>query len=271
MQPPTTLAPDEPAVPPDHTQLPCEDGLTADPFPPPPGPDHKQLPDEDGTFVHNFQEHPQSTLLTGCLLPRLHELRPDGQFCIGCDSGIFWRTTQPPLEGCKAPDWFLVLGVPPLLDGEFRRSYVLWREGVRPLLVIEYVSGDGNEEHDATPFTGKFWVYEQGIAAPFYVIFDAARASVEVYRLGGGRYHRLPANPAGRFPVDSLGVELGLWEGEYQQMPTRWLRAWDAATGRLLPTEEERAEAAEERAEAAEERAAKLAEKLRALGVDPEA
>ncbi|MBD2575705.1 Uma2 family endonuclease, partial [Arthrospira platensis FACHB-971] len=27
-------------------------------------PDHTQLPDSDGTFVKNFQEHPQSILLT---------------------------------------------------------------------------------------------------------------------------------------------------------------------------------------------------------------
>src|SRR4051812_15319900 len=105
MQPPTRLAPDQPA------------SLL----------DHKQLPDEDGTFVHNFQEHPQSSLLKECLRPRLHELYPDGQFCIGCDSGIYWRLTEPPLNGCKAPDWFHVCGVPPLLEGEVRRSYVLWR------------------------------------------------------------------------------------------------------------------------------------------------
>ncbi len=27
-------------------------------------PDHTQLPDSDGTFVKNFQEHPQSIVLT---------------------------------------------------------------------------------------------------------------------------------------------------------------------------------------------------------------
>jgi hypothetical protein len=27
-------------------------------------PDHTQLPESDGTFVKNFQEHPQSILLT---------------------------------------------------------------------------------------------------------------------------------------------------------------------------------------------------------------
>jgi hypothetical protein len=31
---------------------------------PPPFPDHTQLPESDGTFVKNFQEHPQSWILT---------------------------------------------------------------------------------------------------------------------------------------------------------------------------------------------------------------
>src|SRR4051794_3759127 len=110
MQPPATLAPREPAA----------------------LPDHKQLPETDGTIVENFQEHPQGNVLTECLLPRLHELFPDGQFCSGGDSGIYWLYTTPPLDGCKAPDWFLVVGVPPMLNGEFRRSYVLWQEAVRP-------------------------------------------------------------------------------------------------------------------------------------------
>ena len=68
-------------------------------------PDHTQFPDEDGTFGHNFQEHFQSNLLTSSPLPRLRELHPDGQFGIGHDSGIYYHQTQPPLAGCKAPDW----------------------------------------------------------------------------------------------------------------------------------------------------------------------
>src|SRR3954469_5429637 len=91
-------------------------------------PDHTQLPDEDGAIAQSFQEYPQSNLLTGSLLPRLRELHPDGRYCIGQDSGIYWRLTKQPLDGCKAPDWFYVPGVPSLLDGRFRRSYVLWQE-----------------------------------------------------------------------------------------------------------------------------------------------
>src|SRR5688572_8309295 len=89
-------------------------------------PDHTQLPDKDGAIVQNFQEHPQSTMLTGSARPKLDLVYPDGQYAIGCDSGIYWKLTNPVLDGCKAPDWFLVPGVPPKLDGQVRRSYVLW-------------------------------------------------------------------------------------------------------------------------------------------------
>ncbi len=37
---------------------------------PPPFPDHTQLPESDGTFVKNFQEHPQSLILTDSILAR---------------------------------------------------------------------------------------------------------------------------------------------------------------------------------------------------------
>jgi Uma2 family endonuclease len=269
-------------------------------------PDHTQLPDKDGSIVANFQEHPQSNMLTECLLPRLREVYPDGQFCIGCDSGIYWRHTKEPLDGCKAPDWFFVPGVPPMLEGKFRRSYVLWQEGVRPLVLIEYVSGDGSEERETTPYKGKFWVYEQGICSPYYAIYEVEKASVELYALEKGRYRLVQANPAGRFPLEPWRVELGIWQGRYRDMDLPWLRVWDADTGKFLPLAEERAEAAEslvddtrrrldeeceraeterkraqnaeaardeerQRAETQSKRAEQLAEKLRAHGIDPDA
>ncbi|CAA9400560.1 Endonuclease, Uma2 family [uncultured Microcoleus sp.] len=69
-------------------------------------PDHTQLPDSDGTFVKNFQEHPQSIILTDSIGPVVERLHPDGQYAIGQDCGIYWRETDAP-EGCaEAPDWF---------------------------------------------------------------------------------------------------------------------------------------------------------------------
>jgi Uma2 family endonuclease len=218
-------------------------------------PDHTQLPDSDGTFAQNLQEHPQSVLLTDSIEPILRKLHPDGQYCIGQDSGIYWRMTEPPERGAEAPDWFYVPNVPPTLNGQTRRSYVLWQEYVAPLIVLEFVSGDGKEERDKTPITGKFWVYEQAIRVPYYGIYEVKKSSVEVYQLVHGQYELLPANERGYYPIEQMGVELGIWQGLYQNMELPWLRWWDNQ-GNLLLTGWERSE--------------RLAAKLRELGINPD-
>jgi hypothetical protein len=250
-------------------------------------PDHTQLPESDGTSVKNFQEHPQSVLLTTTLLPVLQVVQPDGRFAIGQDSGIYWRMTQPPElpeRGSEAPDWFLVLDVPPLLEGRFRRSYVLWQELIPPLLILEFVSGDGSEERDRRPGIGKFWIYERAIRPAYYGIYEVDPGRIEMQQLVRNRFRPLPATAQGRYPIEELGVELGLWQGSYVNAEVPWMRWWDAQ-GQLLLTGEERAEKERERAEKERERAEKererareeheradrLAAKLRELGVDPEA
>lgn len=239
-------------------------------------PDHTQLPESDGTFVKNFQEHPQSLLLTSSIRPVLDQLHPDKQYCIGQDSGIYWRLTDPPERGAEAPDWFYVPNVPPVLDGKGRRSYVLWKEIIAPLIAIEFVSGDGSEERDATsPFAGentkagKFWVYEQAIRIPFYAIYEVEKASVEVYELIANHYQKLEPNERGHYPIPPLGVELGIWQGYEANQNLPWLRWWDS-TGNLLLSGDERAEQEKQRAEQEKQRAELLADKLRELGIDPE-
>lgn len=214
-----------------------------------PYPDHTQLPDEDGTFVKNFQEHPQSMLLTDSIKPVLARLHPDGQYAIGQDCGIYWRWTDPPLDGAEAPDWFYVPDVPPTLDGIMRRSYVMWREVLSPLIVVEFVSGKGDEEKDRTPYKGKFWIYEKAIRPLYYAIyygFDQGR--IELYRWEAGQYLPVPANAHQRYPIAELQVALGTWQGYYLNATLPWLRWWDA-DGHLLPTSEERAEQEHRRAE----------------------
>ncbi len=90
------------------------------------------------------------------ITPILQQIHPDDQYCIGRDSGIYWRITEPLEKGAVAPDWFYAPDVPQKLDGELRRSYVLWKEFVAPLIVLEFVSGDGSEERDKTPLKSKF-------------------------------------------------------------------------------------------------------------------
>ncbi|HLO86420.1 MAG TPA: Uma2 family endonuclease, partial [Nostocaceae cyanobacterium] len=69
-------------------------------------PDHTELPESDGTFVFakraggkNFQEHPQSILLTESIKDQLQKIHPDGQYAIGQDCGIYWRLADPPEKG----------------------------------------------------------------------------------------------------------------------------------------------------------------------------
>lgn len=234
-----------------------------------PFPDHTQLPESDGTFVKNWQEHPQSILLTESITPILNQLNPNGQYCIGQDLGIYWRLTDPPERGAEAPDWFYVPNVPPLLNGQTRRSYVLWNEHIAPLIALEFVSGNGDEERDKTPWTGKFWIYEQVIRPAFYGIYEVSKASVEIYHLIEGQYQLLNANDRGHFSITPLGVELGIWQGQYQNANLPWLRWWDLQ-GNLLLSGGERAEIESQRAEMESQRADRLAAQLRALGVEPE-
>jgi Uma2 family endonuclease len=225
-------------------------------------PDHTQLPESDGTFVKNFQEHPQSILLTDSLEPLLQKKHPDGQYAIGQDSGIYWRITEPPEKGAEAPNWFYVPNVPPTLNGETRRSYVLWQEFIAPLIILEFVSGNGKEERDKTPWTGKFFIYEQVIRPAFYGIYEVKSARVEVYRFVANQFELLHPNDRGHYAIDALGVELGIWQGRYQNLELPWLRWWDAE-GNLLLTGAERAEREYQRAES-------LLAQLRAAGIEPQ-
>ncbi len=239
-------------------------------------PDHTQLPEANGTFVKNFQEHPQSILLTDSLTPILQQIHPDGQYCLGQDCGIYWRLTAPPEKGAEAPDWFYVPNVPPLVNDQVRRSYVLWQEIIASLIVLEFVSGNGQEERDRTPYEGKFWVYEQAIRVPFYGSYEVKNSSLEVYHLIEGYYRLLTPNERGHYSIPPLEVELGIWQGQYQNIILPWLRWWDAQ-GNFLLIGEERAQIEYQRAEQAgfllqqeRLRVEQLQEKLRKFGVDPD-
>jgi len=231
-------------------------------------PDHTQLPESDGTFVRNFQEHPQSILLTDSIEPILQKHHPDGQYAIGQDSGIYWRITEPPEKGAEAPDWFYVPNVPPVLNGIPRRSYVLWQEFIAPLIILEFVSGNGAEERDKTPWTGKFFIYEQVIRPAFYGIYEVKHARVEFYKFVGNQFELLTPNDRGHYPIAPLGIEIGIWQGLYQNMELPWLRWWDDQ-GNLLLAGSERAALESQRADLETQRADRLLAQLRAAGIEP--
>ncbi len=98
-------------------------------------------------------------------------------------------------------------------------------------------------------------MYERAIQIPFYGIYEVSKAQVEVYQLVNGRYQKMIPNSRSHCPIEPLQVELGIWQGEYQNQQWPWLRWWNFE-GKLLLTSQERAD--------------RLAEQLRALGVEPE-
>ena len=178
----------------------------------------------------------------------------------------------------------------------------MWQELIPPLIVIEFVTplvppyrredkekyllNDGSEERDNTPLLrqvqeetqrpGKFWIYEQIIRPAFYAIYEVKKARVEVYVLMAGEYQLLEANERGHYFIPTLGVELGIWQGQYQNLELPWLRWWDEQ-GNLLLTGWEKNKQTELQLEQAElqleqerQRAEKMADLLRSQGINPE-
>jgi hypothetical protein len=133
------------------------------------------------------------------------------------------------------------------------------------LIALEFASGDGSEERDRTPLSfsngkiikpGKFWVYEKIIRIPYYGIYEIKTGNLELYHLRDFSYYQLTPNSRGHYEIEPLGVELGLWRGTYQNQHQLWLRWWDLEGNLLL---------------IGEEKATRLAQRLRELGIDPEA
>ena len=95
------------------------------------------------------------------------------------------------------------------------------------------------------------------------------KASVEVYHLVDGRYELLPVNERGHYAIAQMGVELGIWQGQYEEMELPWLRWWDAQ-GNLLLTGEERSQLLTSPLEQEQQQSDRLAERLRQMGINPD-
>lgn len=198
---------------------------------------------------------------------------------IGSDINLYYDINH--LNWYKRPDWFAVVGVSRLYEGQdLRNSYVMWQESINPFVVIELLSpGTENEDLGRTvrqrgnPPT-KWQVYEQILRVPYYIIFSRYTNELQAFRLVAGEYE--PAELTNRrLLIPQLKLSLGLWEGSFENIERLWLR-WFTLSGEMIltPTEEsavaqERAILAEQEAVEARQQAEKLAAQLRELGIDP--
>lgn len=246
-------------------------------------PDISGIVTEDGAPVDDVYSEKQMRLLTEPLYiswqgPPPHAEDPSPRpFLAAANVGLFSAVREPPL----VPDVFLSVDVEVRQDLWGKgRSYFFWEYGKPPDVVIEVVS---NREGDE--LGGKKRRYAR-MRIAHYVVWDPdhhlGERALRAFELRGDLFVEVDGP---RF--EAIGLELVVWEGTFESVPAAWLR-WRKLGGELLTTgaehkaraeaereraeaERERAEAERERAEQAEAREAALREKLRALGVDPDA
>ncbi|MBW4659849.1 MAG: Uma2 family endonuclease [Drouetiella hepatica Uher 2000/2452] len=254
-------------------------------------PDISHIVTEDDTPVDNFQSEKQQRLLVEPLYSSQAVPPP---FIAAANVGLFYGLKLDPI----VPDVFLSLEVqmPEDWSQKQNRSYFVWEFGKMPDVAIEIVSNREGKE-----LGKKQQIYAQ-IGIPYYVVFDPLKQlqksdemngeSLKVWALNARRYMELPAP----FWLEEAGVGLTLWEGEFEEQIGTWLR-WCDRTGKVVPTGKERAVAseakaqeaevkaqeaeakaqeaeakaqeAEAKAQEAEAKAQRLAERLRAMGIDP--
>lgn len=196
------------------------------------------------------------------------------------DLNLYYDLEHP--QWYKRPDWFGVVGVPKLYQGQdLRLSYVTWQERANPFVVVELLSpgteaedlGETEREDDRPPT--KWMVYEQILRIPYYVTFSRYTNELQGFHLVGANYEAM--NPTeGRLAMSGIGLSLGLWQGEFQGIERLWLR-WLTLEGELIPIPEEIAEQAKQEAEQAKQEAAaanrrveQLADRLRQFGINPD-
>lgn len=213
-------------------------------------PSAEDLPDSDDTPVDNELQNfiPNFLLST---LAHIWSERMDWFF--GVDMGIYYDPYQPAI----APDGFLSVGVPRIIDEDLRLSYLLWEEQAVPILVLEVVSHTRRGEYT----TKKNFYAEMGVL--YYVVYNPLRKrkpKLEVYQLKNGQYQLLAGEPVW---LSDLGLGIGREIGIYQGIKREWLYWYDEQGKRYLTPEEE--------LRSAQERNKQLEDHLLSLGINPHA
>ncbi len=229
------------------------------------------LPCCDGVPMETQRHKLQMDLLIDTLETWLAQ-RPDGY--VSGNMFVYFSASQVRNQDFKGPDVFVVLGVPK----HERKSWVVWEEGGKtPDVVIELLS-ESTREIDKTE---KKQIYQDKLRVPEYFWYDPFEPKdCAGFTLVNGIYQAIKRDEKNRLPSQRLELALVLWQGVYKGIENTWLR-WETLDGVLVPTAQEaaehkaeqaelKAEQAELKANQVEQRAARLAEKLRAMGINPD-
>jgi Uma2 family endonuclease len=159
----------------------------------------------------------------------------------------------------KRLDWCAAVGVREI--SEPRLSYVVWDEGVNPVVIVELLSPSTEDEDlgktswEPGKPPPKWDVYEKILKIPYYAVFSRYTEKLRVFVLKRGKYQEIfLSNKPVWFPKISLG--LGVWQGEYHDEERLWIR-WFDENDIPIPTPAEKAEKERQQAEKERQQAEK--------------
>lgn len=210
-----------------------------------------EFPCSDGKPVDSELQELVPGLLKSVLM-RIWKDKLDYLFAI--DMGFYYG------GGCVSADGLLCLGVEQPEHDQKRSSYILSKEKVVPVLLLEVVSKTYGGEYDE-----KKEIYRK-IGILYYVIYSPLLNDGErlaVYKLVAGEYVlQVGVGDEQQVWMPEVGLAIGRERQSYDRTDREWLYWYDAVGKRYLsPIEAEEAEA---------EKVRLLSERLRELGIEPD-
>ncbi len=213
-------------------------------------PDATQLESNEPEMESSLH-YAQLALLVACL-DWLWRDRTD--FFIGANLTIYFSREQLKNRDYRGPDFFLIKNT----ERHPRKSWVVWEErGQYPDLIIELLS----ESTAKTDKNLKKALYQDRFRTPEYFWFSPETLEFEGFRLVDQRYEPIAPTENGYLWSQALELYLGVQAGQLRYFQEN---------RELVLTPEEAAEQAQTQAQEAAARAARLAEQLRALGIEPD-
>jgi Uma2 family endonuclease len=235
-------------------------------------PDGQELLSDEPEMESSLH-YTQLALLVSCL-EWLWRDRDD--FFIGANLTVYYSRAQLRHRDFRGPDFFVVKHT----HRHPRNSWVVWEEGGHyPDVIVELLS-NSTEKVDRTT---KKQLYQDNFRTPEYFWFHPETLELAGFRLADSAYRSILGDARDWRYSEQLGLYLGVHEGQLRYF---------SPEGELIPTLEERVQqgirmvedaqtradqeherAVREQARADDERmrADRLAARLQALGVDPEA
>ncbi|KYC36262.1 hypothetical protein WA1_41790 [Scytonema hofmannii PCC 7110] len=177
---------------------------------------------------------------------------------------VYFSPNQKKSEDFRGPDFLVVLDT----EKKDRKSWVVWQEdGKYPNIIVELLS-----DSTASVDRGlKKQIYQNTFRTPDYFWFDPVSLEFQGFHILDGEYHELIPTPEGWLWSQQLGLYLGVVErklrfftpdGQLVLLPEEEANQQLQQTNQQLQQTNQQLEQERQKAE-------KLAERLRAAGIDP--